>query len=35
MPELTPEQQAWIDSGPIKESTLAIWLSILHKEEVK
>jgi len=35
MSELTSEQQAWIDSGPIKQETLAIWLSILHKEEVK
>ena len=30
---LTPGQQAWLGSGPIKEETLAMWLSIINKED--
>lgn len=30
---VTPEQQAWLESGPIKEDTLALWLSISNKED--
>lgn len=30
---MTIEQQAWIDSGPIKQETLATWLSIINGKE--
>ena len=29
---LTPEQQAWIDSGPITVEALKLWLSLTSKE---
>lgn len=35
MPDLTPEQQDWFDSGPIKQDTLALWLSIINKEDTQ